>query len=152
MKTPIITPLKTPKLMEIAAELPLQGTLAMSTNKLVYLDIDNDYIYRLYPLLDLPLIKKPDYFNSGGIGAHISIIYPEEHESLIINQLGNCYYFTVQNFVSAQFEHKTYYALLVKSFPLLQLRQRYGLPDYLNFKGYKISFHITIAKSVQLNC
>ncbi len=146
---PLITPLKIPKLMEIAAELPLQGTLAMSTNKLVYLNIDNDYIYRLYPLLDIPFITEPNYFNSGGIGAHISIIYPEEYESSIINELGNRYHFNIQNFVSAQFEHKIYYVLLIESTSLLQLRRQYKLPDYLNFKGYKITFHITVAKSVQ---
>ncbi|MGQ3889025.1 hypothetical protein ACQUW5_08340 [Legionella sp. CNM-1927-20] len=148
MKTPIITPLKLPNLIKAAAKLPLQGTLAISTNKLIYLSIDDDYIYRLYPLLNLPLITEPNYFNPEGIGAHISVVYPEEYELLDIKELGCCYHFNIQQLVSAQFEHKTYYVLLVESPHLLQLRRQYKLSDYLNFKGYKISFHITIAKSL----
>ena len=148
MKTPIIKHLTAPRLINAAAQLPLQGKLSISTNNLVYLDIENDYIHHLYPLLGLPQVVLPNYFNQDGIGAHISVIYPEELHSVSIQELGNTYQFSVKELVSAQFEHKTYYVLLVKSAALLQLRQCYHFTDYLNFKGYKIDLHITIGKSL----
>ncbi|STX29286.1 Uncharacterised protein [Legionella beliardensis] len=148
MKTPIIKHLTAPRLMSTAAQLSLQGKLAISANNLVYLDIDNNYIHHLYPLLGLPQVVLPNYFNQDGIGAHISVIYPEELHSVSVQELGNTYQFSIQELVSAQFEHKIYYVLLVKSAELLELRRRYHFKDYLNFKGYKIDFHITIGKSL----
>ncbi|WP_419418803.1 hypothetical protein ACNVED_09595 [Legionella sp. D16C41] len=148
MKTPIITSLALPNLIQATAKLPLYGQLAKSTNNLIYLDINDNYIHQLYPLLNFPGVIPPNYFNQDGIGAHISIIYPEEHNLLMIKELGASYHFTLQQLVSAQFAYKTYYVLLVESAPLVQLRRDYNLPNYLNFKGYKINFHITIGKSL----
>ncbi|WP_408011819.1 hypothetical protein [Rickettsia bellii] len=42
-------------------------------------------------------------------------------------------------------ENKQYYVLKVSSPSLISLRKKYQLPPQLNFKGYKVSLHITIA-------
>jgi hypothetical protein len=53
-----------------ARRLPPFGKLAMR-NDLLYLDIDNHFIWNLLPLTSIKAIKPPDYFGKQGIGAHI---------------------------------------------------------------------------------
>ncbi|HBY55981.1 MAG TPA: hypothetical protein DEG23_04115 [Coxiellaceae bacterium] len=121
------------------------GKLMISDNNLVYLNIDDEYIHRLFPLLQNQQIKKPDYFtDEKPVGAHITAIYPEENRKIRKEELDQEHVFTVKDIVTAEIDTKTYYAILVDSSSLLQLRRRHGLSDMLCFKGYSIGFHITI--------
>lgn len=79
MKTPLITKLNTPVIIHAASHLKHSGQLIRSENRLTYLDIDDAYIHKLFPLLQDYQIKIPDYFGVKSAGAHISIIYPEEN-------------------------------------------------------------------------
>ena len=144
MKTPLIEKLNIPELISTASHLALDGKLAISDNNLVYLDVDDAYIHRLFPLLQNQQIKKPDYFGEKSAGAHITVIYPEENTKINKNDLDQKHDFVIKNIVTAQLGLKTYYVLLVESSSLLQLRRKYKLPDLLCFKGYSIGFHITI--------
>jgi hypothetical protein len=150
MKTPLIEKLNIPELMSAASHLALDGKLAISDNNLVYLDVDDAYIHRLFPLLHNQQIKKPDYFGKKLAGAHITVIYPEENTKINKNDLDQKHDFILKNLVVAQLGLKKYYVLLVESFSLLELRKKYQLPDLLCFKGYTIGFHITIGVEILL--
>ena len=144
MKTPKITKVNIPDVIHMSSHLKCEGHLANSQNNLTYLDIDDAYIHKLFPLLQDQQIEIPDYFAEGSAGAHITVIYPEEHREVNEEDLNQEHHFLIQDLVAAEIGKKTYYVLLVESPSLLRLRKRYNLPDLLCFKGYSIGFHITI--------
>ena len=133
------------RLFEMASKLKTIGFLTKGSNNYIYLNIDNAFIDDLFPLLDNPGIEIPDYFGDQKAGAHISVIYPEENKIISLEDLHKEYSFRIYDIAQANLGRKAYYILLVDSPELLQLRRKYGLPDLLNFKGFKICFHITIA-------
>ncbi|CEG58221.1 hypothetical protein [Legionella fallonii] len=145
-----ITKLNNDKLLQAARALELSGILARSTNNLIYLDIDDAYIHHLYPLLNQQQATKPNYFGPSLIGAHISVIYPEETFIFDEKDLGKKYQFKIRELVIAEINLKKYYALLVDCPDLLKLRNKHGLSEQLNFKGYWIDLHITIGVSRRL--
>lgn len=144
IETPLIKALQNPELLDMASHFPLNGKLLKSNNNLIYLDIVDAYIHQLFPLLKDQQIKKPNYFATGSVGAHITVIYPEENKKINAEDLGQKHDFIIKRFVVADLGLKKYYVLLVESSSLLQLRRNYDLPDMLCFKGYSIGFHITI--------
>src|SRR5262245_11614122 len=113
MKTPIIKKRNIPDVINTAAQFPLNGELKITNNNLVYLDIDDAYIHLLFPLLPNQQIKKPDYFGEKSIGAHITVIYPEENKTIDKVDLGQKHDFMIKDIVSAQLGLKIYYVLLV---------------------------------------
>jgi hypothetical protein len=144
MKKLQIKKLNIPAIIDIASRLRYTGRLANSQNNLAYLDIDDAYIHALFPLLQDQKIKIPDYFGVGSVGAHITVMYPEEGEQINVEDLNQEHHFLIRDLVAAEIGKKTYYVLLVESLSLLELRKKYGLPELLCFKGYSIGFHITI--------
>lgn len=144
MKTPVIEKINSFTLMHQASQLVTKGQLRISNNRLVYLDVDDNYIHQLFPLLANSTINKPDYFGPGLAGAHISVIYPEEQIRINHNDLNSDHEFEIGEVFSAIIGQKKYYALAVNAPSLLQIRKQYGLPDMLPFKGYAIGLHITI--------
>lgn len=143
-KNLFITPMSNHALIEKAKTFSKQGALKISDERLVYLDIDDNYIHQLFPLIGYVGVRKPDYF-SMGIGAHISVIYPNEHKT-DIHETENTYQFEVISLFKAQTEDALYFALKVKSPELLQLRNQYQLGPQLSLNGYTIDLHITIGK------
>lgn len=144
MKLPLITNLNAPAIISSASHLKRKGQLGRSKNNLVYLDIDDAYIHKLFPLLQDQKIKTPDYFGEGSAGAHVTVIYPEEGKEINKEDLNQEHHFLIQDLVAAKIDKKTYYVLLIESPSLLIVRKKYALPDLLCFKGYSIGFHITI--------
>lgn len=144
---PSIIKLNNEKLIRRASSIELSGTLACSANNLIYLNVDDAFIHLLFPLLQEKHIKKPNYFGKGLAGAHVSVIYPEETVSFDKNDLGKKYHFKIKELVIAEMNFKKYYVLLVDCPELQHLRNKYGLPDELNFKNYWIALHITIGVS-----
>ena len=144
MLTPISRKLNIPAINNKIKLLPAVGKICLSPQNLCYLNINNDYIHQNFLYLNIPAIQKPDYFGPTGIGAHISVIYPNENKALNLIFLGQEYDFTVYDLVEAEIHLKKYYILLVESLALIQLRKKHGLQDKLNFKNYSIGFHITI--------
>lgn len=147
---PSITQLKNEQLLHAGSTLKCSGILARSVNNLIYLDVDDAYIHRLFPLLTQSGINKPNYFAKGMAGAHISVIYPEENRVFNPQDLGKEYFFKIKELVIAEMNLKKYFVLLATCPDLVQLRAKYGLSKQLYFKGYWIDLHITIAVS-QLN-
>jgi hypothetical protein len=127
------------------------GKLKLLDGNYLYLDVSNDYIHTLYPLLENNIkekVSQPNYFTDekNHIGAHASVIYPEEKSIQNISGcLGKYYDFTVQGLFVKDVHAKRYYALKIQSPELLTLRQQNQLPNELNFRGNNISFHITLA-------
>ncbi len=145
---PNIISLKLPKIIENAQRLSSTGSTQKTENNLFCLNIDDTYIHQLYPLLEDERIKKPDYFGEKSVGAHITIIYPEESKNINAHDLQQEHSFFVKDIVTTEIGQKTYYVLLVEAPSLLRLRKKYNLPDLLSFKGYSIGFHITIGLKI----
>lgn len=144
MKIPATTIINAPKIIESACTLKAEGKLGIINNHYMYLKVDDTFIHSLYPLIEVPNVLKPDYFGAGGVGAHVSVIYPEENKLVSLNGLPLQHEFTVKHFATAKIADKLYYAVLVESPTLLAIRKQYQLPDLLSFKGYDICFHVTI--------
>ncbi len=144
MKLPATTILNAPTILEFAAKLNAVGQLAIINNHYLYLKVDDDFIHQLYPLIQVTQVNKPDYFGVGGIGAHISVIYPEENKLINLSELKQEHEFVVKHVATAQIREKLYYAVLVEAPTLLTIRKQFNLPELLSFKGHDICFHITI--------
>lgn len=151
MHRPYLTfnPILLPDLLTVANSFSKMGCLKMSINKLIYLDIHDDYIHQLYPLLNQwnQKIDKPDYFGEKAVGAHISVIYPEENILVLDDELSQRHYFTITGLFSADLHNKRYYVLGVKAPSLIALRNKHKLADKLFFKDHWIDLHITIGTS-----
>lgn len=141
---PKMVKLNIPEIIDNANKLSMLGTTQFSNNKLFYLNVDDNFIHQLFPLLNDKEIIKPNYFGEKSGGAHVTIIYQDEHRNISPKDLDQQHEFNIKDLVSALIGNKTYYVLLVESPSLLALRQKYNLPDLLCFKGYSIGFHITI--------
>jgi Swiss Army Knife, 2H phosphoesterase domain len=140
---PETTLLHYPKLIQSAKLLLAKGKLAIF-DQFVYAQVSDNYVHQLYALLEDKHIIKPDYFGEQYIGAHITVIYPEEYVKFDEKDLGQEHNFLIKELIAAKINQKIYYALLVESVSLMQIRKKYDLPDLLCFKGYQIGFHITI--------
>ncbi len=112
--------------------------------KYCYLKVDDNYIHDIYPLLSgYGQIQKPDYFKDG-VGAHISIIYPEEGLHHFNYDTGIEHEFSVVKFVKTRFQSDMYYVLVVDAPTLSSMREQHQLDARPTFKQQKIFFHITI--------
>lgn len=139
-----LTKLDNPLLVSEASKFTPRGYLAVTPENLTYLNITDDYIHQLFPLLKDTGIQKPGYFNLHGVGAHVSVIYPEENTSIRQGDLGQEHEFEIQGAYEAILGGKKYNVITVASPSLTTLRRRYDLPKMLCFKGHLIDFHITI--------
>lgn len=146
MKKIAITQIKNEPLLEKAKQLPCHGHVKLSLGNLLYLDIDDQFIHELHPLIEQNGVEKPDYF-SIGMGAHISIIYPNEQTELhfIENQF---FEFKIDRFFKAETYDAVYFALTVLCPKLIQLRRAHDLEKKLNLNGFIIPMHTTIGKMI----
>jgi len=134
-------------------KLPLQGNLQFDpASAYCYLKIVDDFIYKLYPLLQEKNIVIPDYFPpKTDCGAHISVLYPTEHQApkiyrqLKSKKITSLFSFEIHGIFYLKIFNKIFYALGVNSAALRQLRLDCGLSTKLNYHGLLIPFHITIA-------
>lgn len=145
---PNVTLLKLPTLIDTARLLSLKGNTQLTENNLFCLNIDDAYVHQLFPLLKDERVIKPNYFGEKSVGAHITIIYPEENKNINAHDLQQEHRFLIKDIVTAEIGQKIYFVLLVESPTLLRLRKKYHLPDLLSFKGYSIGFHITIGVKI----
>jgi hypothetical protein len=129
----------------IFENLPEYGTLVQDSEGFVYVDIPNDYIYKLFPLIDQKNFVLPPYFGRPGLhGAHISVIYASEakENGIKIKEQGQTIYFypkVCQIVKPGKWkEVDEVYTITVEAPALNKLRKRYGLRD----AAYP--FHITI--------
>ena len=127
----------------------LKGILKKTKDNFVYIDVPNDVINGLMPLLDYEDIEKPPYnlksFNN--VGAHISVIGMDEYNDNDIGEieeLGEEFNFTFKDFKRTNpdgwDEMKQVYFVVVDAPELKKLRKKYKLTELSH--GHQ--FHITI--------
>lgn len=146
----LITVLSNPEALQLAQSFACCGVLRQQ-GSYCYLKLDDDYIHQIYPLVSklLPVddsIKKPDYFLApNAVGAHISVIYPEERVRPVLSTQDEVHRFTIERLVKVLLGGKFYYVLAVYAPSLEVFRQMHALDAMPTFKQEKIFFHITIA-------
>lgn len=135
-----------PFAQQILYDLPASGTLKQKENGFIYLDVSNDFITEIIPLLDHEGIIRPRPTASRSMGAHISVFH--EQEQVVPEELGMNFNFAVKDIRSFTMHTrdglKKLWVIAIESQELEDLRQKYGLKPLL--KGY--SFHITLGKQM----
>ncbi len=115
----------------------------------MYLKVSEAFIDQLLPLIELPPTQKlVTDRRMDDVGAHISIVYPDEIQTAIeVPDLGKSMAFEIQGLsvYKATIHGKSHMVLLVKSLALEQLRIDLDLDKELFYHGVPIPFHITIA-------
>jgi hypothetical protein len=132
--------------LEQALSLSNSGVLKQKENGFVYLDVSNQFITEVVPLIEHEgdLRKPPTAKQS--VGAHISVFH--EDEKITPDELGKTFSFTVKEIRSFTLHTrdglKKLWVMAVSSPELEVLRQKYGLTPKL--KNY--DFHISLAKQM----
>jgi hypothetical protein len=131
----------------ILGQLTCSGTVVQTADKYIYLKISDEFVTKLFPLIQNGENQMPNYFSGPNkSGAHISIIFPEEYSgALAPEDVGKTMSFSVKDLFKTKILGKTYFAIEVTSTALEGLRNKYGLiKDKINFRGVIVPFHITI--------
>ncbi len=123
--------------------LPKEGTLIVKSDGFGYIDVDDDYIHQLFPLLGLEeegFIKPPYFRTPEPIGAHISVFYVAEN--IIPEEINESFSFELERIVVVKpTADKSYVILEVKAPELEKLREKYGLSP----KVFGQEYHISLA-------
>jgi hypothetical protein len=125
------------------AQYPCWGILRESENGFVYLDLDDAYIHELIHFIEDDGFEEPPYFGKPGlIGAHISVVYPNEERSEGTIELGQMIQFTP---LECKIIHplkwegvEEVYLIEVDAPELDLIRAKYGLPKA------EFGYHITV--------
>ncbi len=133
------------KVVEYAkVHLPQTGTLKAKSDGYVYLKVDDNYIFSLFPMLSLQNsgYSEPPYFRApDSPGAHINVFLADEHVQPI--EIGSSFSFKLKKIVLVNPTKTTTFAILEVEAPQLeQLRQKYGQTPKLH--GHQ--FHISLAR------
>ncbi|WP_420422035.1 hypothetical protein [Simkania sp.] len=132
-----------PKLLEVInSNLPLSGTLKQESDGFTYVDLDDRYIHELIQHLPREGFSEPPYFGPGLIGAHITVIMPEEWTSIQkVEECGTKVSFSLKEceIVHPEREDISEVFLITIQAPALgALRAKYG------FSPPAFDFHITL--------
>ncbi|STX40312.1 Uncharacterised protein [Legionella donaldsonii] len=140
----IVTELAGERVLQVTNQLAAEGVIQQRDN-FCYLKINDDYIHHTHPYLnEYGVIEKPAYFiPPDDVGAHISVIYPEE-ANVPQRVVGQLHSFSICGLLKAQYGSREYFALAVSSPSLTTFRQNHHLAEKPIFKGQEIFFHITI--------
>lgn len=142
-----------PAAIEQVVQIEQKGILKQKPNGYLYIDVSNDYISKVLPMIDVPgkIVPLRCYENQKGIGAHISVMYEKEqieNEIWEIAELGQEYTFSIIELrtVKVNWHHKAkkLWIIAVAAPELENLRQKYGLKPFI--KGH--DFHITIGTQI----
>ncbi|NGX46208.1 MAG: hypothetical protein K940chlam2_01394 [Chlamydiae bacterium] len=135
-----------PAALEKALTLCYEGVLRQKENGFVYLDVSNEFVTEVTPLLELPGQLRVPPTSSRSVGAHISVFY--EKEDVIPEELDEKFSFDVNEVRSFTMHTrdglKKLWVLAVHSPELEMLRERNGCVSKLN--GH--DFHITLGKQM----
>ncbi|MEX0961334.1 MAG: hypothetical protein WDZ28_00565 [Simkaniaceae bacterium] len=126
--------------------LPCTGVLR-STEKWIYVDVDDAYVHDLFSFIEEEGFEKPPYFSSeGAVGAHITVAYPDEvkkYRVFKIEESGEKIDFVLKRCEIVHpptwEEIDELYLITVEAPQLDQIREKYGLPEKIH------DFHITVA-------
>lgn len=133
--------------------LPHSGILKQTDEGFLYVELPQEYVFDLLPMMQDSDLCPPPYFYAGKVGAHITVASASEMQYIgfpKVPELGKRIFFSIGNFSKVHLEKsglgedKDIYMLTVHAPKLNQIRFRLGLPK----KGKDFSFHITVA----INC
>jgi len=141
----IITQLQDAQALAIAGSLATEGQIQL-LDHYCYLKVSDHYIHLIQPLLlKYGFVEKPDYFiPPNNVGAHISIIYPEESKMPLPIYRGQVHHFSVSGLCKVRYRKMEFYALSISSPSLAAFRVGHQLNENPTFKGQEIMFHITV--------
>ena len=129
-------------LKEVRENFPLKGILKQESDGFTYVDLDDRYIHELIGQLPREGFKEPDYFGPGLIGAHITVIMPDEWSSVRgVEECGTEVSFSLKGceIVHPKREDIDEIFLITLTAPFLEaLRSKYGLLKCM------FDFHITL--------
>lgn len=123
-----------------------------SSDGFVYIDLDDEYVHKLTPFIQQEGFQEPPYFEEAGlVGAHITVIYPEEVIKYGIKEIEECgenISFVPKSCQVAyppRWKGIDQVCFIVVEAPLLdEIREKYGLPKR------EYDFHITIGVKPKL--
>ena len=122
-----------------------KGQVQQASNGLIYLKIDEDFIDKLYPLIQEPGVIKP----SDSLGAHIPIISPQEWSGLELehfNPLETTHCFSILECQKLSCDDlpgvDSIWVLTMHSPSLELLRENYRLPTKLHSQEFRVVFAI----------
>ncbi len=131
---------------EKAIVLPGYGILKQKQNGFIYLDVSNEFITEIVPLLEMPGVLKERPTSVRSIGAHISVFH--EKENISPDELGAAFSFSVKDIRNFTLHTrdglKKIWVISVISEDLEALREKYGCSPKL--KGFE--FHISLGKQM----
>lgn len=121
------------------------GILRQDGSGMVYVEIPDDYIYKLHPFIEEEGFELPtSLYGAHALGAHISVIYKGEAQNYHIGWIperNSKIFFKVAGCKIVPLNQEGYESACVLTIlapNLNKLRNRYGLP------AMKYDFHITI--------
>jgi len=139
-----------PQVIEMALSFDNFGELKQKDNGYLYVNVQDEFIGEILPLIECPgrIVPPRHYSSKKGIGAHVSVMYENERiskEIWEIAELGNTYTFDVTELRSVKIVNrdghmKKLWLIALDAPQLEELRESYGLSSKL--KGH--DFHITI--------
>lgn len=141
------------QVVEKALQLEQRGILKQKDNGYLYLDVSNEFISEILPLIEAQgkIVPPRHYTSKKGIGAHISVMYENEqilNEIWEIQELGQEFSFHVMELRTVKLNKdgkmKKLWLLAVSAPELEALRESYGLSSKL--KNH--DFHITIGTQI----
>lgn len=129
----------------------LSGELYGSRNKWILLSVPNALVYGVYNAMNEPGIELPPSKGAGRLNAHISVIRPEELDSIggveKITERGKHFTYTLGRLMSTSPdgwpEMDRVWFIHVHSPELQALRRSYGLSSLP--KEGQLAFHISVA-------
>ena len=112
----------------------------------VYVDVDDRYIHNLVTFIQKDGFEEPPYFGELGlVGAHITVIYPDEIKKYGVDRIQECgeiIYFIPKECLVVHppkwLAIDEVYLLVVEAPELDRIREKYGLPKR------EYDFHVTI--------
>lgn len=135
-----------PAALQEALDIPTHGILKQKDNGFIYLDVSNEMINSVVPLLEMEGLLRPRPTASKSMGAHISVF--DEKEAVSPEELGQPFPFTVKDIRSFTLRTrdglKKLWTIATLSPELESLRKKYNCSSKL--KGY--DYHITLGKQM----
>ncbi len=134
--------------LEKALTLDNCGILKQKENGYLYLQVTDEFITEILPLIECEgKIFPPRFTKQNGIGAHVSVMFEGErfkNQIWDVEELGQAFCFYVKELRTVKVCHhgkvRKLWVLVVDAPELEQLRASYGLPNKIK----KREFHITI--------
>lgn len=146
--TPVI--LEHPQVMDyVQTRLPHEGTLQITEEGFLYIELPKEYVFQLIPLLDKvgETVCPPPYFENGKVGAHITVATASEmsDRKTTVPYLGQKVTFSILHLEKVDLQQsvlgaKTIYLLSVESSQITEIRKKLGLPARIQ----NYDFHITV--------